>query len=169
MTWRHKLVKPIYLQGKGGKQKKGPGSLMDIPQTKEEEPEVSEVEPYQETPVIMDNLLLVESYFRVMDKQASLPLETIFWSSDSKTCWIMWFRHFQNIPVFHISVMVFQLGRSQLTILYCLRSSDVLCSNALQVCVQKETMYTFMTVVALTAAATQDIWLSTSIKNTYFL
>lgn len=52
----------------GGAKKKGPGSLMDIPETEENEPEIPVVEPYQETPVIMDNLLLVESHFRVLDK-----------------------------------------------------------------------------------------------------
>lgn len=41
---------------------------MDIPEKEDKEPVVPVVEPYEETPVIMDNLLLVESYFRVMDK-----------------------------------------------------------------------------------------------------
>lgn len=57
------------MQGKSkkGGQKKGPGSLMDIP-VKEDGPskkaEEIALEPWQETEVIMDNLLLVESYSR---------------------------------------------------------------------------------------------------------
>ena len=46
---------------KKGGQKKGPGSLMDIPK-----PQAEEIanEPYEETEVIMDNLLLIESFSR---------------------------------------------------------------------------------------------------------
>lgn len=51
------------IQGKAkkGGQKKGPGSLMDIPK-----PQAEEIakEPYEETEVIMDNLLLIESFSR---------------------------------------------------------------------------------------------------------
>lgn len=51
------------MQGKAkkGGQKKGPGSLMDIPK-----PQAEEIakEPYEETEVIMDNLLLIESFSR---------------------------------------------------------------------------------------------------------
>lgn len=53
---------------------------MDIPETNDKQPVVPVLEPYEETPVIMDNMLLVESYFRVMDKSAS-PLQPQPWKS----------------------------------------------------------------------------------------
>ena len=57
------------MQGKGG-QKKGPGSLMDLPVVDDaaEEtpagPATETKEPWQTTDVIMQNLLLVESFWR---------------------------------------------------------------------------------------------------------
>ena len=55
----------LTLQGKSGKggQKKGGGLLADIPKP-EAASETPSVEPWQETEVIMNNLLLVESYSR---------------------------------------------------------------------------------------------------------
>ena len=54
-----------YMQGgtgkKSGGQKKGPGSLMGV----------TKKLPYQETPVIMQNLLMVESYRRKVGGCAS--------------------------------------------------------------------------------------------------
>lgn len=57
-------------KGKSGKQKKGPGSLMDIPQS-DVPAEEAALEPYQETEVIMNNLLLVESYSRNVGRYAN--------------------------------------------------------------------------------------------------
>jgi hypothetical protein len=59
------VKKAVDLQGKSGKggQKKGPGSLMDIPQP-QAVVETAAGEPWQEAEVIMNNLLLVESYSR---------------------------------------------------------------------------------------------------------
>lgn len=51
-------------QKKGG-QKKGPGSLMDIPKEKAAE---TILEPWQETDVIMGNLLLIESFNRIVGR-----------------------------------------------------------------------------------------------------
>ncbi len=57
------MVSSCASQGKAkkGGQKKGPGSLMDIPKQQAEE---IIKEPYEETEVIMDNLLLIESFSR---------------------------------------------------------------------------------------------------------
>ncbi len=62
---RCERVETVTAQGKSGKggQKKGPGSLMDIPKPQAAQ-ETPTVEPWQETEVIMNNLLLVESYSR---------------------------------------------------------------------------------------------------------
>ena len=45
----------------GGGQKKGPGSLMDIPKP---------AAPYLDTDVVMQNLLMVESFSRFVGRQA---------------------------------------------------------------------------------------------------
>ena len=60
ICWSQLHISSIWQGGKGGGQKKGPGSLMDI----------KKEHPYEQTDVIMQNLLMLESFYRKVGRSA---------------------------------------------------------------------------------------------------